>query len=485
MNYFFLLTTIALAISTYYYFYQLRQSQASQRQYKERASTLEYEQKQLRQDYSHYKERASTLEYEQKQLRQDYSKYDEIISREDFLQKLDLDIIQRQAHISQLVEQQNHVKSQILELKQEFKTLEEQEYFQSIAFYKPDYDFNDSIEIQNRLEQIHNQQKELINEGKATHILSSVTATGSKKLLEENIIQSLTKLVIRAFNVECDAAIAKAKFSKSNNRNTIVKAFEASTKDFIISSRKALENIYCYITLPYVNLKLEEIHLSYRYQEKKQQELDEQRLIRSQMREEQLALKEHEKARLDSEKEERRYQQALEKARLEISQSTGKQREKLEAQIQQLMQDLEKAQATKERAISLAQMTKSGHVYIISNIGSFGENVYKIGMTRRLDPIDRVIELGDASVPFRFDVHAMIFSQDAPELEKRLHKHFHHRRLNKVNERKEFFKVTLEEISEAVKQIAEETQTVRGEIHITQFAEASDYRKTIAKEEEI
>ena len=125
-------------------------------------------------------------------------------------------------------------------------------------------------------------------------------------------------------------------------------------------------------------------------------------------------------------------------------------------------------------------MTKSGHVYIISNIGAFGENIYKIGMTRRLDPMDRVNELGDASVPFPFDVHAIIFCQNAPELEKQLHKRFHHRRVNKVNERKEFFKVDLEEIAEAVKQIAEETKSIQGKVHITRAAAAIDYRKTIA-----
>ena len=134
------------------------------------------------------------------------------------------------------------------------------------------------------------------------------------------------------------------------------------------------------------------------------------------MREEERALREIEKAKLDAEKEEQRYQQSLEKARIDIEQATGKQRDKLEAQILQLTQQLQDAHTNKERAISRAQMTKSGHVYIISNIGAFGEHVYKIGMTRRLDPMDRVDELGDASVPFPFDVHAIIFSQNAPEL---------------------------------------------------------------------
>ncbi len=111
-----------------------------------------------------------------------------------------------------------------------------------------------------------------------------------------------------------------------------------------------------------------------------------------------------------------------------------------------LEKQLKEAQKKGERAVSRAQMTKSGVVYVISNIGSFGHGVYKIGMTRRLEPLDRVRELGDASVPFPFDVHAMILSDNAPELEKKLHKFFNERRLNLVNNRKEFFNVSLEDI---------------------------------------
>ena len=136
-------------------------------------------------------------------------------------------------------------------------------------------------------------------------------------------------------------------------------------------------------------------------------------------------------------------------------------------------QRLLEAQANKERATSRAQMTRSGHVYIISNIGSFGEDVYKIGMTRRLDPMDRVRELGDASVPFQFDVHAVIYSENAPTLENALHRAFHHRRVNRVNERKEFFRVTLDEIAEVVRQH-------HGEIEFTQMAEAKEYRQSLA-----
>ncbi len=126
------------------------------------------------------------------------------------------------------------------------------------------------------------------------------------------------------------------------------------------------------------------------------------------------------------------------------------------------------------RRLSEAQKTKAGNVYVISNIGSFGENIYKIGMTRRLEPQERVDELGDASVPFKFDVHAMIKSDDAPALENKLHELFKLKSVNRVNYRKEFFRVTLEEIEQAVKEYT------NADIEFTKIAEAKEYRETQA-----
>ena len=135
--------------------------------------------------------------------------------------------------------------------------------------------------------------------------------------------------------------------------------------------------------------------------------------------------------------------------------------------------ELKEAQEKKERALSMAQQTKRGHVYIISNIGSFGENVYKIGMTRRLEPIDRIKELGDASVPFQFDVHAMIYAEDAPTLENELHKAFTDRKVNMLNYRKEFFNVTLDEIEAKITETGLNAE-------FTRMPEAMEYRETLA-----
>jgi multidrug efflux pump subunit AcrA (membrane-fusion protein) len=191
------------------------------------------------------------------------------------------------------------------------------------------------------------------------------------------------------------------------------------------------------------------------------------------LREEQKAKREYEQAQREAEKEEATYQKALDKARKEYEASTGEKHDKLQAQIEKLEQELKEAQEKKERALSMAQQTKRGHVYIISNIGSFGENVYKIGMTRRLEPIDRVKELGDASVPFQFDIHAMIYSDEAPTLEYELHKAFTNKKVNMLNYRKEFFNLTLDEIENKVKEIGLDAEFSR-------LPEAMEYRETLA-----
>jgi chromosome segregation ATPase len=232
------------------------------------------------------------------------------------------------------------------------------------------------------------------------------------------------------------------------------------------------------ITADYLELKLNELRLTHEYEEKKYQDREEQRRIREQIREEERAQRELEKAQADAEAEEERYQKALAKAREEAAQATGAALEKLTKQIGGFEAKLDEARQKKERAISRAQVTKSGFVYVISNIGSFGEKVYKIGMTRRMEPMERILELGGASVPFPFDLHAMLYSDNAPELENSLHQLFAERRLNRVNPRREFYhNVELDEVEAFVKAKGLSAQFIKD-------PEAREYRETIAKREQ-
>ncbi|TRW26613.1 DUF4041 domain-containing protein [Flavobacterium zepuense] len=274
----------------------------------------------------------------------------------------------------------------------------------------------------------------------------------------------LIKLTLRAFNGESDSLIAKVKWNNVNQlKERIRKSFEAINK--------LAENNAISISHEYYNLKLKELILEYEYQAKKQQEKEEMRAIQEELREEEKARREFEKVQREAEKEESLYRKALEKVQKELGLADTETQFKLQEQISLLEAELEEARLRKERALSMAQQTKRGHVYIISNIGSFGEDVYKIGMTRRLEPLDRVRELGDASVPFKFDVHALIYSDEARTLEYELHKAFSEKKVNMLNYRREFFKVTLEEIEAKIKELGFKAE-------FSTSPEAMEYRET-------
>jgi len=330
------------------------------------------------------------------------------------------------------------------ELKKEIKLYQNDIEFIELGIYEPIFDLETSEKYKEKITEIVNRQKQLIK-GRSACLCETEWVVGNSRKQGEIMTRRYINLTLRAFNGECDALISKVRW---NN----VKRFEERIKKAFNAINKLGKSNNTFITEKYLNLKIKELQLTYELAHKKYEEKEEARAIREQQREEERAQREFEKARKEAEIEEKRYQKALEQAQNELGLVSGEKLEELNAQIEQLQQNLKEAHEAKERAISRAQETKSGHVYIISNLGSFGENIYKIGMTRRLEPMDRVKELGDASVPFLFDLHAMIFSENAPELEKLLHKEFEDRRINKVNYRKEYFNVSLDEIENVIKE---------------------------------
>ena len=195
------------------------------------------------------------------------------------------------------------------------------------------------------------------------------------------------------------------------------------------------------------------VKIEYNYYVRKEQARQEQLAIKEQMRQEAEERKALEAERKKVEKEESKYKSEIEKLNQALSESSSDtEMDKLKARILELQSQLSNVILKKEEIVNL-QNGKAGNVYIISNLGSFGENVFKIGMTRRLDPQDRVNELGSASVPFKFDVHSFILSEDAVGLEKKLHDMLNDKRLNKVNLRKEFFKISIEELEELISSV--------------------------------
>lgn len=278
--------------------------------------------------------------------------------------------------------------------------------------------------------------------------------------------------VVDAFNGKADSILSRAKIDNYGKlKQAMIDAF-----NLVNYNGNAFRNAR--ITKEYFTARMRELELTCVLQEIRQRDIEEQRRIKEQIREEEKARRDIDKALRDVAKEEELLTKAMEKVRAQMAKANEDQRATYEAQIAELEQKWQAAEERNQRALSMAQQTKSGHVYIISNIGSFGEDVYKIGMTRRLEPADRVQELSSASVPFAFDVHAMIWSSDAPGLEDQLHKRFAFAQVNKVNYRKEFFRAPLQEIRA-------EIEKDNLEIKWTMTAEAREYRESLAIEEAI
>lgn len=355
------------------------------------------------------------------------------------------------------------------EKQDEIVVLDDELLLQSFGFYDPRFKLESSTHYKTRLEQIRDKQKELVKNKQATNHSDVWTLDGSKQkgrvMNESNI-----KLTLRAFNNECDAAINNLKF-------TNIHSIEKRIKQSYDMINKANKHNKIEIKKEYLGLKLDELYLAFEYEQKIEEEKEEQRRIKEQMREEQRVLQEIKRMKEKIEKEESHFLQAIEKVKNQLAEASEAQKQDLQNKLYELESKLAELEKEKDSVDTYEQNTRAGYVYIISNIGSFGEDVYKIGMTRRLEPFDRVKELGDASVPFNFDVHAMIFTEDAPKLETALHSSFTHRRVNMVNERKEFFNVSLKEIEEIVRTSHDKV------VEFTKLADAQEYRETLKKKE--
>jgi len=278
--------------------------------------------------------------------------------------------------------------------------------------------------------------------------------------------------ILDAFNGKFEAILARVRHDNYGTlRQEVADAFQ-----LVNFNGKAFKDAR--ITDEFLDARLNELKWAEAIHQVKLREREEQRAIREQIKEEEKARKEFERVIKQAQHDEDLLNKALEKARKEYAGASAEERAKYELKLQDLAEKLRAAEERNRRAISMAQQTRCGHVYVISNVGSFGEDVYKIGLTRRLEPLDRVRELGDASVPFAFDVHAMIYSDDAPALETALHKRFLQHQVNKVNRRKEFFRVDLEEIQK----VAEE---MNYGVKWTLMAEARDYRETMALQQKM
>jgi len=334
--------------------------------------------------------------------------------------------------------------------------------FAEMGVYEPHFEFTDSEAYKAAVTAVRDQQKRMNSDKTAVYCTKAWSVDGSaskgQKMTNRNI-----RLTSRAFNNECEAAVANVRW---NNVNAMEKRIRRAKEQ--IDKLNASNGIV--IADEYVRLKLDELFLAHEQREKLRAEREERAEAARLAREEQKLLRDLERAQ----EEEAHYARILQKARTEAGRVVGPQLDAFAQQIEMLERDLAQAHEKAERAQAMAEQTRSGYVYVISNIGSFGEGVVKIGLTRRLDPEDRVRELGDASVPFTFDTHAVIYSDDAPGLERALHQAFEASRINAQNSRKEFFRASLDEVEAAVRRLAPEASFFKD-------VEAQEYRETLAR----
>lgn len=386
----------------------------------------------------------------------------QIFDLKNTISNLSNTIDERNSVITKLNSQINSLNVSIAEKQKQLSVFDTDINVLDYGLYKPTFEFANSDLYKAELNKLRDLQKQCIRNDDAVFGNTNWQVNGSTSQ-GRTMVNNYKKLLLRAFNVECDDIVANVKvFNLERSIERIHKISEQISK---LGKTMGIG-----ISPGYVRLKINEVKLALDFQQKKQEEKERQKELRAQEREEAKVLKEIEEERKRLKKEQTHYKNALNVILNQIDKN-GETAELLEKkrQLENQINDTLKAIADVDYREA---NRKAGYVYVISNIGAFGENVYKIGMTRRLDPHERIYELSDASVPFNFDVHAMIFTEDAPGLETALHNAFEKNKLNKINTRREFFAVTLDEIKSEVRKNFDKT------VEWKDIPEAEQYRQS-------
>jgi len=338
----------------------------------------------------------------------------------------------------------NQLKTQINEKKDELDYLNDESYMREYGLFEPEYNFTKSEEYKDKLKEVRNQQKQMVKDKQAALCNKEWFVDGSKRKGQVMTNQNI-KQAVYTFNMECQQIISKTKANNvTKQKDKIFKLYNRINK---MNERNAV-----YINRKYLNLKYDELQLAIEYELKKQEEKELLREAREREKEERKLQKELDRREREIEKQKTKLQKELEEKqrKAELEAKNEQEKQELLEQIKALEQQINKQNEDQKDIENRRTRTGAGFVYIISNIGSFGEGIYKIGVTRRDDPEARVNELSNASVPFKYDVHAFIFSENAFDLETELHQKFDKQRVNKVNNRKEFFKLTTDDIKRII-----------------------------------
>ncbi len=334
-------------------------------------------------------------------------------------------------------QEQDELSHRLTELRQEVVTTEETALLQEAGIYEYRHPLSDSVEYKDALKALKERVKEMTRaEGGAIRGNTNWTVNGSVAK-GRKMVRDFSKLMLRAYNAEADNLARGMKPYKLDS------AVERLTRVAATIARLG-QTMDIHVSGPYHELRVYELELTADYRQKQAEEKEREREERERLREEQRAQKEMERERARLEKERQHYLNSLEALRAKGDTEAVARLEAELGEIEKAITDVDYRAAN----------VRAGYVYVISNVGSFGENIVKVGLTRRLEPLDRVRELGDASVPFKFDVHAIHFSDDAVGIETELHQRLADRRVNKVNLRREFFYATPAEVKEHLLEVA-------------------------------
>ncbi|KAB8329885.1 DUF4041 domain-containing protein [Scytonema tolypothrichoides VB-61278] len=395
-------------------------------------------------------------------LRKKLRRYDALDDKEAYQRQLE-------SNIHLLENQQESLNHQIRNLQQQCNELDAKVYLLSIDAYEPKYDFISPDDYILRLKDIKLQQENMRKNNQA-YICDTQWTVGDSKRKGKKMVNDLLSLVESAFESQCKYAIKEVKY---NNVDSLKKKIENTWQKF----NSYLKSIDCKISQEYLKIKLIELDLQYELEDKKQEQIEIDKEIKKQNREREAMDKARQRAE-EAEERERIHQKELEQLKQEIEEAEDEKRKELEIKIQELERQIAEDRIEKENALSESRRLKSGYIYIISNIGSLGRDIYRICMTSRSQEDVYIREMNPA-VPFQFDVHFKIFSEDALDTLQRLHQHFDDKRVNVVNSRRGFFKVSIDEIEQAVQEIKKKTGVFRIDV-FEQAPQAYEYRQTLA-----
>jgi hypothetical protein len=352
-------------------------------------------------------------------------------------------------------EERSQLEARLVQLRGEVAVTEETAVLQEVGIYEYRHPLTDAVAYQAELKQLKDRIKTMCRkDGGAIRAATDWTVNGSAAQ-GRKMVRETSKLMLRAYNAEADVLVRGMKPYKLDS------AIDRLTKT-AATIAKLGTTMSIHISTEYHTVRVRELELMADFLAKREEEKERERAERERLKEEQRAQRELEAERKRLEKEQKHFQTVY-VALIAKGDEAGALR------LKDQLDDVERAI---EEVDYRAANARAGYVYVISNLGAFGERIVKIGMTRRLDPQDRVRELGDASVPFKFDVHALHFSADAVGIEAELHRRFDDRRVNRVNGRKEFFYATPQEVKEHLVELAGELLTYE------ESAEAIEYHQS-------